>query len=127
MKNILKEELMQMKYLFSYDRGRVISEQEKPVDGFYDDIEVMEPEVMEPEVKPKTRPGKPQTEPDDNPFNPDRAREFDPFPDLEPQGEVETEYELAYDDGTPEQEYEVEYDDSDMSSLDDIVSKYLNA
>jgi hypothetical protein len=67
-------EINDIKYLFGYKRGVVISEQD----------------IAEPEVMPdtdididrdiKTRP---------NPFNPDRAREFNPFPDLEPQGEEE--------------------------------------
>lgn len=71
-----------MKYLFKYERGRVISEQ---------------PEIMEPDTdtKPRTRPGTPDTDPFPNPFDPDRSREFNPLPDLEPQGYEDDEIFMA--------------------------------
>ena len=78
MKKNLLNEINEMKRLFGHKRGVVISEQ---------------PEIMEPdtdtETKPRTRPGKPDTDPFPNPFNPDRAKEFNPLPDLEPQGEYD--------------------------------------
>jgi hypothetical protein len=80
MKKSLINEINDMKYLFGYKRGVVISEQD----------------VAEPEVAPDTdidvKPSRP-TRP--NPFNPDRAKEFNPFPDLEPQGEEDDEFYMS--------------------------------
>jgi len=74
MKRQIINEINDIRYLFGYKRGVVVSEQD-----------VAEPEVMpdvdiDTDTERITRP---------NPFNPDRAKEFNPFPDLEPQGEEE--------------------------------------
>jgi len=97
MKKNLLNELDQMKFMFGYKPGKVLSEQnyinESDIDFTeldVDDILMAEPDVMEPdtetETRPKTRPGKPDRDPFPNPFDPDRSREFDPLPDAEPQG-----------------------------------------
>lgn len=104
MKKTLINEIHEIKRLFKHQRGVVISEQ---------------PDVMEPdtETKPRTRPGKPNTEPFPNPFDPDRSKEFNPLPDLEPQGEYEDENEPFIED--------VDTDYSESRNLEDLVSKYL--
>lgn len=103
MKKSLINEINDMKYLFGYKRGVVISEQD----------------VAEPEVAPDTdidvKPSRP-TRP--NPFNPDRAKEFNPFPDLEPQGKMDDEQNEPFVDDP-----EVDYDEN--RSLEDLVAKYL--
>jgi len=122
-KNVLNE-ISQMKFLFGYKPGKVLSEQEIPVDEDFSEIELEEPEtdiddfseidfsdVMDsPEVAPaptrereRTREKERETE---KPFNPDRERrERNPDrlpytnPDTHPQGseEDETTYELELD------------------------------
>ena len=89
MKNNLLNELNEMKYLFGYERGRVISEQKSLVEDFMN----VDPDVAEPETKPKTRPGtKPDTDREERPFTPGRP-DRDPGrlpyedPDTHPQGE----------------------------------------
>jgi len=103
MKN-LKHELQEMKFLFGYERGRVLSEQknipmdEKEMDMMFSDTEVMEPEVApdvaEPEVKPDTDRGTKRR----RTFDPSRLPH--PNPDTHPQGseDDEIEYELELDD-----------------------------
>jgi hypothetical protein len=78
MKNNLKKEINEIKYLFDYQRGIIISEQKKEN---FSEQDVFEPEV-EPDVKPNVKP-----------FDPDRERrERDPNklpytdPDTHPQG-----------------------------------------
>lgn len=99
MKNNLLNELNEMKYLFGYERGRVISEQKSLVEDFMN----VDPDVAEPETKPKTRPGtKPDTDREERPFTPGRP-DRDPGrlpyedPDTHPQGfeDEEVEYELV--------------------------------
>ena len=102
MEKNIKNEINEMKYLFGYQRGVVISEQkEVPMEEDYDedgdsfDIESLlnaEPGVAEPDTKPKTRPGtKPDTDREDKPFTPGRPNR-DPGglpyenPDTHPQG-----------------------------------------
>ena len=86
-KNLLNE-ISEIKYLFGYERGRVISEQKSSMDDFMD----VEPDVAEPETKPKTRPGtKPDTDREERPFTPgrpDRDPRHIPYedPDTHPQG-----------------------------------------
>jgi hypothetical protein len=91
MKKNLLNELNEMKYLFGYRRGKILSEQNTPFmeEEFEDDVMLMEPDVMEPDVKPKTRP----RDPEEKPFDPDRdRRERNPDrlpytdPDTHPQG-----------------------------------------
>lgn len=106
MKN-LKQELNEMKFLFGYKPGKVISEQNIPE---MDDVMFAEPDVMEPEVKPDTdrdveerpsRPGRPDRDPSRLPYT---------DPDTHPQGEIE--YELEIDDEPRDEvEYELEIDD----------------
>ena len=110
MKN-LKQELNEMKFLFGYKPGKVISEQNIPE---MDDVMFAEPDVMEPEVKPDTdrdveerpsRPGRPDRDPSRLPYT---------DPDTHPQGESddEIEYELEIDDEPRDEvEYELEIDD----------------
>jgi len=101
-KNLLNE-ISEIKYLFGYERGRVISEQKSSMDDFMD----VEPDVAEPETKPKTRPGtKPDTDREERPFTPgrpDRDPRHIPYedPDTHPQGfddDDEIEYELELSD-----------------------------
>lgn len=106
MEKKLLNELNEMKYLFGYKKGRVISEQKKVIieDNQFeieDDVFFADPDVMEPEVKPDTdrdveekpyRPGRPDRDPSRLPYT---------DPDTHPQGE--------YDDD--EIEYEIEVDD----------------
>jgi hypothetical protein len=103
MKKDIRKELNEMKYLFGYQRGRVISEQ---------------PEIMEPDTETdKKRKGNPNTDPFPNPFDPDRSREFNPLPDLEPQGKLDDENEPFIED--------VDTDYSESRNLEDLVAKYL--
>lgn len=112
-KNVINE-IKQMKYMFGYKPGKVISEQNIPE---MDDVMFAEPDVMEPEVKPDTdrdveerpsRPGRPDRDPSRLPYT---------DPDTHPQGsDEETEYELEIDDmpifsDEDETEYELEIDD----------------
>ena len=83
MKKNLLNELSEMKYMFGYKRGVVISEQD-----------VAEPEI-DIDIDTTT---KPDIDRRPNPFNPDRAREFNPFPDLEPQGEEDEEIYMSEPD-----------------------------
>ena len=87
MKN-LRNELNEMKFLFSYKPGKLLSEQTLPIDelDLEDDIVMAEPDVMEPEVKPDTdrgveerpsRPGRPDRDPSRLPYT---------DPDTHPQG-----------------------------------------
>jgi hypothetical protein len=162
MKKDIRKELNEIKYLFGYQRGRVISEQPeimepdidtkpktrpgKPDSDLFpnpfdpdrsrefnplpdlepqgyeeEDIFMSEPDVMEPdtetETRPKTRPGKPDSDPFPNPFDPDRSREFNPLPDLEPQGKLDDENEPFIED--------VDTDYSESRNLEDLVAKYL--
>lgn len=118
MKKDLKKELLEMKFLFGYKAGKVISEQNIPEMDMEvemeDDILMADPDVMEPEVKPDTdrdveerpsRPGRPDRDPSRLPYT---------DPDTHPQGESDDEigYELEIDDEpTDEFEYELEIDD----------------
>ena len=132
MKN-LKQELNEMKFLFGYKPGKVISEQNmSEMDD--DDIVMAEPDVMEPEVKPDTdrdveerpsRPGRPDRDPSRLPYT---------DPDTHPQGEYEDEieYELEFDDepifndevSEPfVDDVDSEYENSDLA---DLVKKYLS-
>jgi hypothetical protein len=114
MKNNLLNELNEMKYLFGYERGRVISEQKSLVEDFMN----VDPDVAEPETKPKTRPGtKPDTDREERPFTPGRP-DRDPGrlpyedPDTHPQGfeDEEVEYELELSDEPDVAEPEVKPD-----------------
>jgi len=102
MKKNLFNELNEMKYLFGYKRGRVISEQKSMIEDFMN----VDPDVAEPETKPKTRPGtKPDTDREERPFTPGRP-DRDPGrlpyedPDTHPQGfdDEEIEFELELDE-----------------------------
>lgn len=116
MKN-LKQELNEMKFLFGYKPGKVISEQNMPE---MDDVIFAEPDVMEPEVMPDTdrdveerpsRPGRPDRDPSKLPYT---------DPDTYPQGEYEDEieYELEIDDKPRDEvEYELEIDDEPLRSI----------
>jgi hypothetical protein len=149
MKN-LRNELNEMKFLFGYKPGKLLSEQNIPE---MDDVMFAEPDVMEPEVKPDTdrgveerpsRPGRPDRDPSRLPYT---------DPDTHPQGRRrpsmdndEVEYELEIDDEPRgEVEYELEIDDeprkpmrsmgrrSSMSDevnepfVDDVDSEYENS
>jgi hypothetical protein len=136
MKKDLRKELNEMKFLFGYKPGKVISEQHMP-DMNELDIMMDSPDVAEPEVKPDT-----DTERETKrPFDPSR-RERDPNrlpyedPDTHPQGKYDDmEYELEIDDESEfnnfsdeENEPFIEDVDSDYenSDLADLVNKYLN-
>jgi hypothetical protein len=110
-KNVLNE-ISQMKFLFGYKPGKVLSEQESVEEVYMDedsdfmdfeDIEMMpSPDVAEPDVKPDVdrpdtdRPSRPRpSRPDYDP-----AHIPNPNPDTHPQGSEEDEvsYELELDD-----------------------------
>jgi len=119
----LKQELNEMKFLFGYKPGKVISEQNIPnMDEDMDDVMFADPDVMEPEVKPDTdrdveeRPSRPGR----NDRDPSRLPYTDP--DTHPQGRRrpsmdhdEIEYELEIDNRPRDEvEYELEIDDEPM-------------
>jgi hypothetical protein len=88
MKKNLLNELNEMKYLFGYERGRVISEQKSLVEDFMD----VDPDVAEPEVKPDTDRDKRRRDREEKPFTPgrpDRDPNRLPYedPDTHPQGD----------------------------------------
>lgn len=141
MKKNLLNEIQDIKFLFGYERGRVLSEQKNlPMDEkemediMMSDTEVMEPEIDTmpdidmPDIDRKTRP---------NPFDPSRL----PFPDPDthPQGEddSEVEFELELDDkhfdGMDEKIYSAEESgdpfnvepDRNTDSLERMVRRYL--
>jgi hypothetical protein len=137
MKKDLRKELNEMKFLFGYKPGKVISEQHMP--DMEDELDIMigGPDVAEPDVKPDTDTEK-ETK---RPFDPSR-RERDPNrlpyvdPDTHPQGrfdDEEIEYDLDIDDefsnfSDETNEPFIEDVDSDYenSDLADLVNKYLN-
>ncbi len=113
MKKNLLNELNEMKYLFGYERGRVISEQKSLVEDFMD----VEPDVAEPEVKPDTDRDKRRRDREEKPFTPgrpDRDPNRLPYedPDTHPQGfeDEEVEYELELSDEPDVAEPEVKPD-----------------
>lgn len=122
MKKDLRKELQEMKFLFGYKAGRVISEQNMPEmeeEFELEDIMMSEPDVAEPEVKPDT-----DTERETRrPFDPSR-RERDPGrlpyedPDTHPQG--------RFDDETNEPFIDDVDSDYENSDLADLVKKYLS-
>jgi hypothetical protein len=106
-KNVLNE-IKEMKYLFGYKPGKVISEQDLPEQdyemeddiSFYDDdVMFAEPDVAEPEVMPDT-----DVDPDVRPHRPIRPdREDLPNYDPQPQGRRKPSrdkvmYKLEFDD-----------------------------
>jgi hypothetical protein len=118
MKKNLLNELNQMKYLFGYQKGRVISEQDNIVDedDFEEDVMFADPDVMEPEVMPDTdrdveekpyRPGRPDRDPSRLPYT---------DPDTHPQGEYEddVDFGIELDDDGDDIGYEIEVDDFDF-------------
>lgn len=145
MKNDLRKELNEMKFLFGYKPGKVISEQHIPEMDDELDVMMAEPGVAEPEVKPDT-----DTDTEKRrTFDPSR-RERDPNrlpyedPDTHPQGRFKRDIELD----TPDFDYDLEIDDEpkfgnfsdeenepfiedvdsdyENSDLADLVNKYLN-
>jgi hypothetical protein len=86
MKKDLRKELQEMKFLFGYKPGRVISEQHMPEMEEaleIEDLMMSEPGVMDPEVMPNI-----DIEPDVRPGKPDRSPGRLPYedPDTHPQG-----------------------------------------
>lgn len=123
MKKNLLNELNQMKYLFGYEKGRVISEQKKRLkeDDFEEDIIFADPDVMEPEVKPDTdrdveekpyRPGRPDRDPSRLPYT---------DPDTHPQGR-RSHYDKESD---PYAGDDFGYESN--GDLEDLVMKYLRS
>ncbi len=110
MNKIVLNEINQMKFLFGYKPGKVLSEQASveeihmDEDSDFMDIEDVEmmpsPDVAEPGVKPDVKPGvdKPRTRPSRPDYDPANI----PSPDVDPhpQGSEEDEvsYELELDD-----------------------------
>ena len=86
----INKELKEMKYLFGYERGRVISEQNTPIDEYEteDDIEVLDfdPEFagrevetpVRPDVDTPTKPSKPGT-----PYRPKPGPKKNPKADMD--------------------------------------------
>ena len=95
MKKDLKKELQEMKFLFGYKPGKVISEQNTPLmefdlemDDEYD-VDFADPDVAPSPSREKEKERErtaPDTDPFPNPFDPGRSKEFNPLPDLQPQG-----------------------------------------
>lgn len=105
MRKNLKNELNEMKYLFGYERGRVISEQKKIISEMeeeYEDVMFAEPDVAPAPTREREKTREKETE---KPFDPDRTRrERNPDrlpytdPDTHPQGELDdVEYEIEFD------------------------------
>lgn len=126
MKKDLRKELNEMKFLFGYKPGKVISEQHMP--DMEDELDIMigGPDVAEPDVKPDTDTEK-ETK---RPFDPSR-RERDPNrlpyvdPDTHPQGRFDDEF-SNFSDETNEPFIEDVDSDYENSDLADLVNKYLN-
>jgi hypothetical protein len=109
-KNVLNE-ISQMKFLFGYKPGKVLSEQEIPVDEDFSEIDFSDvidsPGVAPAPTRERERTREKEREREtEKPFNPDRERrERNPDrlpytnPDTHPQGseEDETTYELELD------------------------------
>jgi len=127
MKKNLNQELNEMKFLFGYKPGKVLSEQNLPLgeDDFkMEDVMFADPDVMEPEVKPDTdrdveerpsRPGRPDRDPSRLPYT---------DPDTHPQGEYEDDLIMKKGYGEKkdrdEVEYELEIDDEPRRSRDEV-------
>lgn len=155
MKKDLKNELQEMKFLFGYKPGRVISEQDMSkmeIDSEMDDeydVDFAGPDVAPAPSREKERERErtaPDTDPFPNPFDPERSKEFNPLPDLQPQGKDRfsdddddykdrSMYSPYYGDDNEDdinepftdevESDEIESDDT-SKSLEDLVSKYLN-
>ena len=137
MKKDLKNELQEMKFLFGYKPGRVISEQDMSkmdidleMDDEYD-VDFAGPDVAPAPSREKEKERErtaPDTDPFPNPFDPERSKEFNPLPDLQPQGKDR--FSDNEDDINEPFTDEVESDEIDSDdtskSLEDLVSKYLN-
>lgn len=140
MEKNLKNELQEMKFLFGYKPGRVISEQHIPMDedNFEDvmdmDIDFGDTDVAPAPTREKERTKERETE-KEKPYDPVR-RERDPNrlpytdPDTHPQGEnedeIEYEFELGDEDDINEpfvDDVDSEYENSDLA---DLVNKYLS-
>ena len=136
MKKDLKKELQEMKFLFGYKPGKVISEQNTPLmefdlemDDEYD-VDFADPDVAPSPSREKEKERErtaPDTDPFPNPFDPGRSKEFNPLPDLQPQGKDR----FSDDDDDENEPFtdEVESDEveSDGASrdLEQLVAKYL--
>jgi hypothetical protein len=140
MEKNLKNELQEMKFLFGYKPGRVISEQHIPMieDEFDMDIDFADTDVAPAPTREKERTKERETE-KEKPYDPSR-RERDPNrlpytdPDTHPQGEVEYELELDSlpsfgDDDEVGYEMELDGDDEDVNEpfVDDVDSEYENS
>ena len=141
MEKNLKNELQEMKFLFGYKPGRVISEQHIPMDedNFEDvmdmDIDFGDTDVAPAPTRERERTKERETE-KEKPYDPVR-RERDPSrlpytdPDTHPQGEnedeIEYELELGNDDDDINEPFvddvDSEYENSDLA---DLVNKYLS-
>ena len=140
MEKNLKNELQEMKFLFGYKPGRVISEQHIPMDedNFEDvmdmDIDFGDTDVAPAPTRERERTKERETE-KEKPYDPVR-RERDPNslpytdPDTHPQGEnedeIEYELELGDEDDINEpfvDDVDSEYENSDLA---DLVNKYLS-
>lgn len=137
MKKDLKNELQEMKFLFGYKPGRVISEQDMSkmeIDSEMDDeydVDFAGPDVAPAPSREKERERTaPDTDPFPNPFDPERSKEINPLPDLQPQGKDRFSDDDDDDDINEPFTDEVESDeiesDDTSKSLEDLVSKYLN-
>lgn len=116
MKKELLNELNQMKFLFGYKPGRVISEQEMPeAEMEMSDVEFDFPEVAPAPEKEKERTREKETE--ERPKrrglpsrNPDDLPNVDPHP--QGRGDEEVEYELELDE--PEMEFDMDEPEMDV-------------
>lgn len=141
MEKNLKNELQEMKFLFGYKPGRVISEQHIPMDedNFEDvmdmDIDFGDTDVAPAPTRERERTKERETE-KEKPYDPVR-RERDPNrlpytdPDTHPQGEnedeIEYELELGNDDDDINEPFVDDIDsDYENSDLADLVNKYLS-
>jgi hypothetical protein len=114
MKKALLNELNQMKYLFGYKPGRVISEQEiNEAQMEMSDVEFDFPEVAPAPDKEKTKEKETEERPKRRGLpsrNPDDLPNVDPHP--QGRGDEEIEYELELDE--PEMEFDMDEPEMDV-------------
>ena len=134
MKKDLKKELQEMKFLFGYKPGKVISEQNTPLmefdlemDDEYD-VDFADPDVAPSPSREKEKERErtaPDTDPFPNPFDPGRSKEFNPLPDLQPQGKDRFSDDDENEPFTDEVESDEVESDGASRDLEQLVAKYL--
>ena len=123
-----------MKFLFGYKPGKVISEQNTPLmefdlemDDEYD-VDFADPDVAPSPSREKEKERErtaPDTDPFPNPFDPGRSKEFNPLPDLQPQGKDRFSDDDENEPFTDEVESDEVESDGASRDLEQLVAKYL--